>query len=306
MTARPNAENEASMLRAKFKKPAVIINMSAKSTSDITGELTSIFERLNHLTPAVHLTDAAQLSEKFEAIKADDTDLLIVFGGDGTCKSGAIVAREMGIPIIALPGGTMNMLPKALYGTDNWQSALELALAQKEPRWQSAGYLNHHIFFCGAIIGDPVTMSEARESLRGGDMLEAVKQVPEIMTAIAHGDPFEFKVDGKVFDRNANGLQIYCPFMTSGATSPNDFELASVPQLSMAQLIGIGAKALTQDWRESAHVKTAYAKRVEINGQGAFDILLDGEPETVSCPVNIHLEEQGVLVLAPDLNMKAS
>lgn len=306
MTARPIAANDASSLRTHFKKPTVIVNMAAGSSSDVTDDIASIFKRLHCPQPNVHLVDPPQLSAKYSEVKTDGTDLLIVFGGDGTCKSGAITARDAGIPFVALPGGTMNMLPKALYGTDDWQIALELALSQKTPRWQAAGSINNHIFFCGAIIGDPITMSEARESLRDGDVLEAVKQIPDIMTAIAHGERFEFKVDGEIFDKDANGLQIYCPYMTTGATSTDAFELASVPQLSMAQIIGIGARALTQDWRDSVHVKTAFAKHVEITGQGAFDILLDGEPETVKCPVKIKLETKGVLVLAPNLNAKAS
>ena len=292
------------MSKQQFKKPSIIINSAAGSTSDISTDLKRIFADHDYRAPSIHLVEPAGLDDAFETVASDGTDLLVIYGGDGTCKAGAIIAREAEIPLIALPGGTMNMLPKALYGTDDWQDALELALTQQSPRWQAAGDINNHVFFCGAIMGDPIAMSEARESLRDGEVLEAVKQLPEIMTAIAHGDSFEFKVDGEVFDREANGLQIYCPYMTAGATSENAFEVASVPQLSMPELIGIGAKAMAQDWRDSAHVKTAFAQRVDVTGQGAFDILLDGEPEQVVCPIRIKLDPKGVSVLAPNLNNK--
>ena len=202
-------ENNISNPLDVFKKPTAIINMAAGSSSDVTDDIEFIFKRFNFPKPVIHLTDPAQLSGLFQDIKTDGTDLLIVFGGDGTCKSGAIAAREAEIPFIALPGGTMNMLPKALYGTDDWKTALELALLQKTPRWQAAGSVNDYIFFCGAIIGDPITMSDARESLREGDVVDAVKRIPDIMTAIAHGEQFEFIVDGQIFDTEANGLQIY-------------------------------------------------------------------------------------------------
>ena len=293
-------------IKPSFKKPSLIINSAAGSTTDISEEAKRLFLDHDYAAPEIHLVEPAALDEAFEAVQSDGTDLLVIYGGDGTCKAGAIVAREAGIPLIALPGGTMNMLPKALYDTDDWQIALDLALTQKQPRWQAAGAFNQHIFFCGAIVGDPISMSEARESLRDGEVLEALKQLPDIITDIAHGERFEFKVDGKVFDREANGLQIYCPYMTLGATSADAFELASVPQLSMSELVGIGAKAMTQDWRDSIHVKTAFAQTIGISGQGAFDVLLDGEPEEVLCPVTIKLDPQGVLVLAPDLNAKAS
>jgi len=90
--------------------------------------------------------------------------------------------------------------------------------------------------------------------------------------------------------------------MTKGATNPGAFELASVPQLSIAQVFGIGARALTQDWRDSVHVKTAHAQHVSIYGNGAFEILLDGESETVKCPIDVKFETEGVRVLAPNLD----
>lgn len=284
-----------------FLKPAVIINMAAGSTDDISVDISSIFAELDFAEPSIHLVEPQDLDAALKTVSSDGTDLLIIYGGDGTCQSGALIAREANIPLIALPGGTMNMLPKALYGSVAWQAALRLALEQKGPRWQPAGTINGNVFFCGAIIGDPIVMSEARESLRDGDILDAVKQVPEIITAIAHGERFRFEVDGEFFDKDANGLQVYCPYMTKGATVPDAFELASVPQLSISQVVGIGARAMAQDWRDSVHVKTASAKRIQIGGQGTFDVLLDGEPRHISCPIDIKLEQKGVLVLAPNL-----
>lgn len=285
--------------KTHYKKPSVIINSAAGSVEDISCEMRTVFNDLNHTDPTIHLVEPNGLDRAFKTVKRDGTDLLVIYGGDGTCKSGAIVARQMDVPLIALPGGTMNMLPKALYGTDNWRIALTAALSQSEPRWQPAGDANGKIFFCGAIIGDPIVMSEAREFLRDGDVLKAVKKVPDILDAITHGEDFEFTVDRKIFDKQSNVVQIYCPYMTSGALYPDEFELASVPQLSMQELMGIGATAITQDWRQSAHVKTTRAKSIEIRGQGAFDVLLDGELDQISCPVDITLEREGVLVLAP-------
>lgn len=282
-----------------YMRPTVIINDAAGSTQDISVEITSIFVDSGLAEPIIHLVDPENLDSSFQKVIEDGTDLLVIYGGDGTCKSGALVAREAEIPLIALPGGTMNMLPKALYGTDEWRTALTSALTQPKPRWQPAGNINGHIFFCGAILGDPIVMSQAREVLRDGDILKAAKQVPEIITAIAHGEQFKFEVDGELFDKDANGLQIYCPYMTSGATLSDAFELASVPQLSVSEVIGIGARAMAQDWRDSIHVKTAPAKNIQISGQGVFNVLLDGEAETISCPIVINLEQKGVLVLAP-------
>ncbi|WP_051279583.1 diacylglycerol/lipid kinase family protein [Hellea balneolensis] len=284
-----------------FIKPSIIINTAAGSTSDITPDIIAMFKDNNYPKPYVHLCDPSELTAALTTVETDGTDLLVIYGGDGTCKAGAVTARKLGIPLIPLPGGTMNMLPRAVFGLTDWHKALELALSCDKPRWQAAGLINENIFFCGAILGDPITMAEARESLREGHVVEAVKHIPEIISAISDGEEFEFKADGKIAAKHANGLQIYCPYMTEGANVADAFEIASVPQLSISNLVEIGGRAIAQNWRESPHIKTALVSNVEITGQGAFDILLDGERETISCPLSISLKPEGVLVLAPEL-----
>ena len=288
-------------LPLQFKSPALVVNMDAGSTRDISEDASKIFQRFSHGQLKTHLSSAQELQDHLRMTAQDGTDLLVIYGGDGTCKSGALAAKTAEIPIIPLLGGTMNMLPKSLYGTDDWEKALEIALSQPSPRWQSAGIINKKMFFCGAILGEPILMSEARESLRGGDISDAVKQVPEILNAISHGEEFEYRADGKIIEKAANTLQIACPYMSSGAVHPTKFELASAPQLSIGQMLEIGAKAITDDWRTSQSVSITLAEDISITGQGGFDVLLDGELESVSCPINIRLQINAVKVMAPKL-----
>ncbi|NNE57272.1 MAG: hypothetical protein HKN36_04110 [Hellea sp.] len=282
-----------------FQKPSVIINLGSGSADDITDEICDLFDASGLPKPQVHAVDPSKLSGVLEQVGTDQTDLLIVFGGDGTCMAGAKVARKSEIPFIALPGGTMNLLPKALYGTNDWREALDIALSTDEPRWQSAGKIDEHIFFCGAIMGDPTIMSEARESVRDGDEIEAVKRVPDIMSAVAGGLEFSIDVDGDEFDRASGLLRVSCPAMQDSPDAPTKFEVASLPQLSLGRLIAIGAKALTSEWTDSPDVKTAHARQVSVDGQQTCDVLLDGESHRLSCPIKISLEPEAVLVLAP-------
>lgn len=286
----------------QFKKPALIINMGSGSTTDISVPAAALFETKGYTKPAIHKVGPEDLMRCLADVAQDGTDLLVIYGGDGTCRAGAIAAQDANIPFVALPGGTMNLLPKALYGTTDWAVALELALDQKTTRWQAAGRVNDRAFFCGAILGDPIVMSEARETVREDGVIEGVKHITEVMTAVTHGDSFEYCVNGTVFDRTANVLQVSCPYMSKGATDPTRFELASAPQLTLRELLGIGAFALVSDWRESPDVLITHTANVEISGQGEFDILLDGETDTVSCPILFALDSQGVEVLAPNLH----
>jgi len=285
-----------------FKHPSVIINLSSGSTTDVSEDMSGIFASHGYTPPQIHAVDAAGLKAAFQTVREDGTDLLVIYGGDGTCKSGAVVAIELSIPIIALPGGTMNMLPKALYGTDDWAQALEKALSNPKPRSFPAGKINDELFFCGAIIGDPTNMAEARESIRDGDILDAIKKVPDVVSAITEGNPISYTVDGKPYARSTNLLHLFCPVMVGDPETETKLELTSVPTFTVPDLFAAGVRSLISGWRDTEQIDVRRVKIIEIKGQGAFDILLDGEAAQVECPIKISLQQDAVKVLAPTIN----
>jgi diacylglycerol kinase family enzyme len=57
-----------------------------------------------------------QMPTALAEAKAFGLHLLIVLGGDGTIRSAAALCAQECPLLIPLPGGTMNMLPKAFYG----------------------------------------------------------------------------------------------------------------------------------------------------------------------------------------------
>ena len=83
-------------------------------------------------------------------------DVLVALGGDGTIRTAAAVCARADTCLIPLAGGTMNMLPRALYG--------DLALARsadphpRRPglRAVSGGDAGLGDFFCAAILGRAV------------------------------------------------------------------------------------------------------------------------------------------------------
>src|SRR4051812_31254506 len=53
-----------------------------------------------------------------------DPDLLVVIAGDGTARAAAEICGPDGPLLAPLPGGTMNILPYAIYGVRPWQDAI--------------------------------------------------------------------------------------------------------------------------------------------------------------------------------------
>ena len=66
-------------------------------------------------------------------------DLLVTLAGDGTARAAAELCGPKGPMLAPLPGGTMNMLPHAIYGDRSWQDALTIALAQGSERTIGGG-----------------------------------------------------------------------------------------------------------------------------------------------------------------------
>ena len=82
------------------------------------------------LTPHVWTPEPHEITKCLRAAVAKAPDLLIVLAGDGTARTAAELCGPDGPMIAPLPGGTMNMLPHAVYGVRPWQAALSIALEQ--------------------------------------------------------------------------------------------------------------------------------------------------------------------------------
>ena len=118
-------------------------------------------------------------------------DVLIVLGGDGTIRSAAAKLRGKSAMLVPLPGGTMNMLPKALYGERPWRAALADTLANPEIHDVSGGMAGDHAFFVAALFGSPTLWADAREAARGGHLLRAAqKSVTAARRSLS--EPLEF------------------------------------------------------------------------------------------------------------------
>ena len=78
--------------------------------------------------PKVWCGEAKEMDRFFAEAAGQKREVLIVLGGDGTIRTAAEACAEKGSYLIPLPGGTMNMLPRALYGNVSWEEALKKTL----------------------------------------------------------------------------------------------------------------------------------------------------------------------------------
>src|SRR5882757_10938382 len=126
--------------------------------------------------PRMWRGEGAKMEQFFAEAARQELDIFIVLGGDGTIRTAAEACAEKGSYLIPLPGGTMNMLPRALYGNVSWEEALKNTLAAPSLTVLSGGRIAGKQFLIAAIVGAPALLVEPRESMREGNIVDAIEK----------------------------------------------------------------------------------------------------------------------------------
>jgi diacylglycerol kinase family enzyme len=112
-----------------LKVEAIINTSSGGCNSEFEQKILSILRRAGIYEPKVWCGEAKEMERSFAEAAGQELEVLIVLGGDGTIRTNAEACAEKGLYLIALPGGTMNVLPRALYGDVAWEESLKNTLA---------------------------------------------------------------------------------------------------------------------------------------------------------------------------------
>jgi diacylglycerol kinase family enzyme len=232
-----------------------------------------IFEEAG-LHPDIHVVGPSAIGATLRSAVAN-ANVLAILGGDGTIGSAATLCGENGPYLIPLPGGTMNMLPRSLYGTADWQSALRATLADPELRTVSGGQADGHRFFCAAILGAPSLWAEAREAVREGDLIEAAKRAAAAARrSLSDAVSYEFgPVSG-----SANAVAVITPFISKDMR-PDDsaLEAVALDPGTAAGLFGLAFHAVFDGWRQDPSVTRAKVKTVSVSADSEIPAIFDGE-----------------------------
>jgi diacylglycerol kinase family enzyme len=166
---------ESENIKLADAKIGAILNTASGSCSpESLSEIEAIFAEYA-LTPVkIWCVDSSELSDALDDFKRQNLDVLIILGGDGTIRSAAERCTAAGPYLIPLPGGTMNILPKALYGDLPWKDALRATLQAPQIKDISAGEVAGKRFFISAVCGAPALWAEAREAIREGEYGQAL------------------------------------------------------------------------------------------------------------------------------------
>jgi diacylglycerol kinase family enzyme/membrane-associated phospholipid phosphatase len=125
---------------------------------------------------------------------AAEASVLGVAGGDGSANAAAEVAAEHGIPLLVVPGGTLNHLAKDL-GTEDVASSVR-AVQQGRTIAMDLGVIDGHPFVNAASIGIYPHLVADRERLEDRIGKWPAAMVVLVRTLLTR-DPFELEIDGR-------------------------------------------------------------------------------------------------------------
>lgn len=206
-------------------------------------------------------------------LDADGIEVVVTFGGDGTTH--AVITGLFGWTgsALVLPGGTMNLLSKALHG-DAGAPEIIARLARGPVRCVRPPVIStrHGVALTGVLAGPGAIWNEVREALREASLLEVVSAARE---AISH---------------STNGPKVVCEQADCGrgegyaaiTINPHEsgLEANGYYAESLADFAGQGIALLNRNFRNGPHDVLGVHDRLRLvcpSGE-PMGLLIDGEP----------------------------
>jgi diacylglycerol kinase family enzyme len=259
-------------------------------------KMVSILKRAGIVQPKVWCGEAKEMERSFAEAAGQKLEVLIVLGGDGTIRTAAEVCAEKGPYLIPLPGGTMNMLPRALYGDLSWEEALKKTLTAPSVKALSGGRIADKHFFIAAIVGAPALWAEPRESVREGDIVDAIKK-----GSLAFRKMFEAKVQYYISEETkgeAEAVALICPLISEEMSDwEQALEAALIDVESAAEVMGLASTAAFGKWRDDRNILLTKTKRVTVRSSKDIPATLDGERVNLGRSAEIDFVSRAVSVI---------
>ncbi len=283
----------------RFSRVVVIANTASGSVGPKAPETArGILESFGLDAEIFAPNDQDNIGDCLDKAFAKAPDLVIVLAGDGTARSAAERAGPKGPLIAPLPGGTMNMLPHAVYGVVSWEQALHDALERGVAKSIGGGAIDDKLFFVAAILGAPALWAQVREAARAGDFRGVIRRGAWALERAFSGR-LRYQLNGGA-RRKAEALGLFCPLISTAL--PDDeqaLEAAAFDPSGAIEAFRIGLHALGGDWRNDPSVSVGLCTQGGAWASGRIPAILDGEPTRLGRYARIEYRPHACRVLAP-------
>ena len=276
----------------------VIANIASGSVGKDAPAQAEAILREHGVEGQVHAPTERELTTCIRAAIERRPDAILVVAGDGTARAAAEMSGPDGPLIAPLPGGTMNMLPHALYGAIPWPEAMAACLKGGEARMISGGEVSGRLFFVAAILGSPALWATAREAARAGRADLALMRARRALRQ-AFSTRLRYVLDGRPKGKT-EALSLMCP-LVSADMNPDEqaLEAAALDPSNALDIFRLGVSTMTGNWRNDPSVIVGRCRVGKVWAGGRIPAILDGEPVRLDDTVSIRFRPKAFRALVP-------
>jgi diacylglycerol kinase family enzyme len=147
---------------------AILANRSAGLVSGTGSAVDEVLRALSRhaIHPRVYLAHSGRLAATVKACRAEQPDVVVVIGGDGTILAAAEAFLGTSTALAIVPQGTVNQLARDLTIALDPATAIH-SLIGGVARAIDVGMVNGRIFLCTCVIGPLAKLQRYREEARG-------------------------------------------------------------------------------------------------------------------------------------------
>ena len=241
--------------------------------------------------------EPTRIAHLLESFKGQDIDCIIVWGGDGTVACVANELHATNIPILPLPGGTMNLLHKNIHGSDSdWKACLD-ALAQPSKSYKlRPGKLDGRFFYVAAMFGPLTQLADVRESVREKSPLQAASKLLQ-SDALDMRSQVQFRLNGEDNGQAKTAVAL-AAFVGDEPTAP--LKVGVIDPDSLFDLSTVGLDALYSGWEEAEQIDRYLVQSLSvthITGE-TLPYTLDGEQYETDQTIEVGLADAPIKFLS--------
>lgn len=282
----------------RIRRIEVVANVASGSVGPDVRERVEAIVAEAGLNARVETPECPELSACIRSAIDRDPDLLVIIAGDGTARCAAEMAGMDGPLVAPLPGGTMNMLPRALYGDRDWETALRDTLKDGRIRPVSGGEVGGHRFYVGALLGSPALWALAREAVRERRFDLAFRRARRAARRAFSGR-LRYSIEGGPTHK-AEALSLMCPLVSRALDDEdNVLEAAALDPQGAAEAFRLGVRTLRGNWRKDPAVEVFRCRYARAWAAGLIPASVDGEPVRLPRHVEIRYLPEAFRALAP-------
>jgi len=254
--------------KARMTCTWLIVNEASGSyDAAVIADLESCFAKANQPVKRIVRCPDEDLPDR-AALDAADVTMLAIYAGDGTTNSTLKISAGWQGPVLILPGGTMNLLARALHGEQLCDAIIAAACNDLRTKKLNTVEVGDHQAYVGVIAGPTTSWAKVREGARHNEVADMLfTTIPAAISESLGGPQVGLEGDPQTFPA------------IFAAPRDNVIALCGFTASSVGEILAHASAWMNGDFRDGPRVDLGSADHATlVSDADTIGLLIDGEP----------------------------